>query len=157
PIVVLVIWSALFLIAFIYSKCLREPQWVRIYDRCDLNTIRYQYIFRLIISRTREGFRPDLTTMSIRIVGQNNQNLCVFSIQPNVILTSMPTKKPGEKVVRLLIGRKHPLEKVTKVCLNHNGVGTIFVTNAEVQNVSQRKADIVLIQQFITKLDALKA
>lgn len=150
------VWSTFLIIAVILAKYIGSDQWFRVYDNCYTNDLCYQFLFRMIHSRLRDGFDPQSAKITVQLIDNNDIVSSEFSIPPKAMSSSTTTTK-GDKMVRIVIYRKRPIRSVAKVVINHNSNGKIFIATAEVQNSGNSRAAVAFVKKYISCLSGSRA
>jgi hypothetical protein len=159
-ITLLIIWCTISVLslAIYFCSAKESDNWDKVYDKCKENTAKYQYIVRFIFGVMRKGFQIKQTTITVDILKKDSILVTRFTITPKQMEKFVI--KPdalNQKMVRFFLLRSEPLSNIVNVVINHNGLGTIFVNNIEIQEIKSIEANIAYVGQNISKLANDKA
>ena len=155
---VVIVWTFFFIVAAILAKRLESKKWFRVYDNCGSYDFNHQYLFRMIYSRSKEQFDRQfrLTTFTIGLIDSNGATITEFSVPGEAMKRSVVTAK-GHDMVQIVIYRNEELQNITKIMVNHNGRGKLYISTAELQNIKDSKAQVAFIDKYIGYLTPTRA
>ena len=158
-IIVGLIWSAsVLLLSVLYF--LFPPEiyyWNKVYDNCTTSSAKHCYVIRFIFGSYKTSFDLSKTTICIKILNPSKP-IVVMEITPKQMLAHIPNCPHSPlKTVNFLLYRKEPLQDIRNVVVNHNGSGSINVTNIEIQDITENEANISYIGVAVNNLDKDKA
>jgi hypothetical protein len=157
-IIVLVLWVCFSVVLLAIYLCYGHEidYWDKVYDNCNSRNAKYVYVVRMVFGSFKKGFNISKTTVSIevRTVDPSKPALTRFQITPKQMEQSFNNsdQTSSQKVVKFLLYRREPLTNMSYVQINHNGFGTINVSNVEIQDIDSFEANIAYVGKSISSL-----